>query len=106
MMADAKRVLDFLEGGVGMIFNMSLKFLRIEFSPMTPALFLGSTLPFLGGGQIPINGTPGQIKTPGGLGLGAAALNEFHHPFPQVQCINFHLRKPIMPCPNVKMKCY
>jgi len=78
MMADARRVLDFLEGGVGMIFNMSLKFLRIEFSPMTLALFWGQRA-LLGGGQIPINGTSSQCIPSGGLGLGAAALNEFHH---------------------------
>jgi hypothetical protein len=105
MMADAKHVLDFLEGGVGMFFNVSLKFLRIEFAPMTPALFWGQRA-FLGGDQIPVNGTSGQRIPSGGLGLGAAALNEFHHPFPQVQCISFHVRKPVMLCPNVNMKCY
>ena len=105
MMADAKHVLDFLEGGVGMFFNVSLKFLRIEFAPMTPALFWGQRA-FLGGDQIPVNGTSGQRIPSGGLGLGAAALNEFHHPFPQVQCISFHVRKPVMLRPNVNMKCY
>ena len=105
MMADAKHLLEFLEGGVGMFFNVRPKFLRIEFAPMPPALFWGQRA-FLGGDQIPIDGTPGQIKPPGGLGFGTTVPNEFHHPFPQVQRTGFHARKPITLCPNVNMKCY
>ena len=104
-MADAEHLLEFLERGVRMFFDVRLKFLRIEFAPMTPALF-GGQRAFLGGDQIPINGTPGQIKPPGGLGFGTTALNEFHHPFSQVQRISFHARKPIILCPNVNMNCY
>ena len=104
-MADTEHLLEFLEGGVGMFFNVRPKFLRIEFAPMAPALF-GGQRAFLGGDQIPIDGTPGQIKPPGGRGFGTTVLNEFHHPFPQVQRISFHARKPITLCPNVYMKCY
>jgi hypothetical protein len=105
MMADAEDILEFLEGGVGMFFDLSLEFLRIEFAPMPPAGF-GGQRPRLHGVQIPINGAPTQFKTPGGLGFGAARLDEVHHPFPQVQCISFHARKLITLCINVNMKCY
>ena len=104
-MADAKRFLEFLEGGVGMFFDMSLEFLRVEFAPMTPAGF-GGERPRLHGVQIAVNGAPTQFKAPGSLGFGAAQLDEFHHPFPQVQRISFHARKPITLCPNVNMKFY
>ena len=104
-MADTKDLLDFLEGGIGMFFDMRLELLGVELAPMPPALFRGQRALF-GGDEIPINGTPSQIKPPGGLGFGAAALNEFHHPFPQVQRIGFHALKPITLCPNVNMKCY
>ena len=104
-MADAENSLKFLEGGVGMLFDVDLKFLRIEFAPMAPTLFWGQRAGF-SGGQIPINRTPRQIETPGGLGFGTPALNEFHHPFPQAQRIGFHARESISLCPNVNMKCY
>ena len=104
-MADAENGLKFLEGGVGMLLDVDLKLLRVEFAPMAPTLF-GGQRSGARGIQIPINGTPRQIKTPGGLGFGAARLDEFHHPFPQVQCIGFHARKLITLCPNVNMKCY
>src|SRR5208282_4376461 len=86
-------------------FDVSLELLGVELAPMAPALFRGQRSG-LRGIQIPINGTPRQIKTPGGLGFGTAALNEFHHPFPQVQRIGFHAHKSISLCPNVNMKCY
>ena len=105
MMADAKHLLEFLEGGIGMLFDLGLEFLRVEFAPVSPACFRGQRACF-GGLQIPINGTPGQVKPPGGLGFGAARLDEVHHPFPQVQRISFHALKPITLCPNVNMKCY
>ena len=105
MMADAKHLLEFLEGGIGMLFDLGLEFLRVEFAPVSPACFRGQRAG-LGGRQIPINGTPGQVKPPGGLGFGAARLDEVHHPFPQVQRISFHALKPITLCPNVYMKCY
>jgi len=104
-MADAENRLEFLERGVGMGFDVRLELLGVELAPMAPALSRGQRA-FFGGGQIPINGTPRQIKTPGGLGFGTAALNEFHHPFPQVQRIGFHARESISLCPNVNMKCY
>ena len=72
-----------------MFFDVGLEFCGVELAPMSPALFRGQR-PFVGGDQIPIDRTPRQIKPPGGLGFGAAALNEFYHPFPQVQRIGFH----------------
>jgi len=104
-MADAEHLLEFLERGVGVLLDMGAKFLRVERAPLSPARFRRQR-PFFGGFQVAINGTPGQIKPPGGFNFGAAALNEFHHPFPQVQRIGFHVRKPISLCPNVNMKCY
>jgi len=105
MMTDAKGLLEFLEGGIGMLFDLGLEFLRVEFAPVSPACFRGQRACF-GGLQIPINGTPGQVKPPGGLGFGPARLDEVHHPFPQVQRISFHALKPVTLCPNVNMKCY
>jgi len=104
-MAHAKHGLEFFECGVRMFFDVRLKFFGVELAPLPPAFFRGQRA-FLGGGQIPINGTARQVKPPGGPGLGAAALNEFHHPFPQVQRISLHARKPARLCPNVNMKCY
>jgi hypothetical protein len=104
-MADAEGFLEFLEGGVGVLFDVRLEFFGVELAPMSPAPF-GGQRAFLGGGEIPINGTPGQIKTADRLGFGATALNEFHHPFAQVQRIGFHPHKPTNLCPNVNMKCY
>jgi hypothetical protein len=105
VVADPKHGLEFLEGGVGMLCNAGLEFFGVELAPMAPALF-GGQRSGLRGIQIPINGTPRQIKTPGGLGFGTTALNEFHHPFPQVHCISFHAHQPITLCPNVNMNCY
>ena len=104
-MADAEHLLDFLEGGVGVFFDMGTKLLRVELAPGAPTGFRRQR-PLLGSHQIPINRTAGQIKTPGGLGFGTATLNEFHHPFPQVQRIGFHARKLVSQRPNVYMKCY
>ena len=104
-MTDLKHLLDFFKRRVGMLFNMGAEFLRVELPPGAPACFRWQR-PFLGGHQIAINGTAGQLKTPGGFDFGAAALNEFHHPFPQVQRIGFHTRKLISLCPNVNMKRY
>jgi hypothetical protein len=81
MMADAKHGLEFLKGGVGMFFDVDLKFLRVEFAPMSPTGF-GSQPPHFQGGQIAVNGAPTQFEAPGGLGLGTARLDEFDHPFP------------------------
>jgi len=105
MMADAKDLLEFLEGGVRMFFDVPLEFLRVKFTPMTPTRF-GGQRPGLPSGQIAVNGTPTEIKSPGRFGLGAARIDEFHHPFPQVQRISFHAHKPITLCPNVNMNCY
>jgi hypothetical protein len=104
-MADAKHLLEFLEGGVGMLADMRLKLLGVQLAPVAPTLLRGEGTG-LGGGQIPVNGTPRQGEAPGGLGLGAARLDELDHPFPQVQRIGFHARKPITLCPNVNVKCY
>jgi len=92
MMADAKHSLQFLEGGVGMLFDMRLEFLRIEFAPMPPTGF-GGQRPRLSGGQIAVNAASTERKASGGLGFRATRLNEFHHSFPQVQCISFHADK-------------
>src|ERR1039458_3172591 len=104
-MADAQHLLQLFEGGVGVFFDVRLEFLGVELAPMSPALFR-SQRTFFGGVQIPINGTPSYCMLPGGLGFGATVLNEFNHPFPQVQRIGFHARKSITLCPNVNMKCY
>jgi hypothetical protein len=45
-MADTKDLLDFLEGGIGMFFDMRLELLGVELAPMPPALF-GVNAPFL-----------------------------------------------------------
>jgi len=64
-----------------MLVDVRLEFLGVELAPMAPTLFRGQRA-FLGGDQIPINGTPSQIEPPGGLGFRTPALNEFYHPFP------------------------
>jgi hypothetical protein len=105
MMADAEHLSEFLEGGVGMLLDVDLEFLRVEFAPMTPAGF-GGQRPGLYGDQIAVNSAPPQFKAPGRLGFRTTPLDEFDHPFPQVQCISFHARKPTTLCPNVNVKCY
>jgi len=105
MVADPKHFLEFLEGGVGMPGNAGLEFFGVELAPMAPTRFRGQRSG-LRGIPIPINRTPRQIKTPGGPGFGTPVLNEFHHPFPQVQCISFHAHNPITLCPNVNMNYY
>ena len=104
-MADAEHLLEFFEGGGRMSFDVGGQFLGVELAPGSPARFRRQHTLF-GGHQIPIDRTPGQIKTPGGLGFGTAALYEFHHPFSQVQRVSFHAQKLITLCPNVNMKCY
>jgi len=79
-MADAKDRLKFLEGGVGMLFDVNLEFLRVEFAPMTPTGF-GGQRSGLRGGQITIDGAATEVKAPGGLDFGPALLDELHHPF-------------------------
>ena len=80
-MADTKGVLEFLKGGVGIGFDVGLKFLRVELAPVAPAGF-GGQCSRLGGRQIAVNCLPAQLKAAGGLGFGAAVVNELHHPFP------------------------
>ena len=104
-MADAEHLLQFFERGVGMLFDMAAELLRVELAPGAPACFRWQGA-FFGGFQIPINRTPGQLKTPGGLGFGTTTGNEFHHPLPQVQRISFHADNLITICPNVNVKCY
>ena len=104
-MADTKHRLEFLEGGVGVGFDVRLEFLRVKLAPGSPALFRGERA-FLSGRQIAVNRASPQIKPPGGLGLGAARIEEFDHPLPQVQRIGFHGHKSIRLCANVYMNCY
>ena len=104
-MADTEHRLDFLEGGVGMFFDVSMELCRVELAPFAPTLFRGERAG-LGGGQIPVNRAPPQIKPPGSLGLGATRVEEFDHPFPQVQRISLHTTKLIRLCANVYMNCY
>ena len=88
-MADAKDPLQFLERGGGLLANVRLKFGRIEFAPGSPARF-GSQGVGFDGGEVAIDRTRGNPKTPGGLGLGAARFNKLHHPLPQIQRVGFH----------------
>ena len=105
MMTDAKGSLEFPEGGIGMLADVGVEFLRVQFAPVAPA-FLGGQRPGSHGVQITVNSASPQFKAPGGLGFGTAILDEFDHPFPQLQRISFHARKPITLCPNVNMKYY
>jgi len=57
MMADAEGLLEFFEGGVGILFDMSPEFLRVEFAPMTPDGFWRQR-PRLYGVQIAVNSAP------------------------------------------------
>jgi len=104
-MADTEHGLEFLEGGVGMDFDVSLEFFGVKLAPFTPALFR-SERAFFSGLQIPVNRASSQIKPPGGLGLGTARIEEFDHAFPQVQRICLHAPKLIRLCANVYVKCY
>jgi len=70
-MADVKHSLDFLEGGIGMPFDMGVKFFRVEFPPAPPTGFRGQRAG-LSGGQIAVNGAPTQLKTAGSFGFGTA----------------------------------
>ena len=105
MMADAKHILKFLQRGVGMLLDMRLEFLRVELAPAPPALFRGQRSR-LRGSQIPVNRASTEVKALSGFHFGTAVMDEFHYPFPQVQCIGFHAHKPITECPNVNVKCY
>ena len=89
VMADLKDDGEFLERGIGMLFNVRLKFLGIERAPLAPAGFRGER-PGLGGGEVAIDRAPGQLEAAGRLDLGAARLKKLHHPFPQIQRISFH----------------
>ena len=80
-MADTKDLLEFLESGVRMGFDMGLQFLRVELAPVSPAGFRGQGSR-LGGRQIAVNRLPSQRKAAGRLGFGAPVVNELHHSFP------------------------
>ena len=99
-MTDVKDGLKFFERGVGMLFNVRLKFLGIQRAPFPPAC-LGGECALFGGGQIAINRAPPHRKAPGRLHLGAASLKKLHHPFPQIQRISFHAPHPITLSPYV-----
>ena len=79
-MADVKDGLEFLERGVGMLFNVGLKFLGIELAPFSPGRFRGER-PRLGGGQIAVDRAPRHGKAARRLGLGTAGLNKLEDPF-------------------------
>jgi hypothetical protein len=104
-MADAKDLLEFLEGGIGMFFDVGRKLFRVKLAPFSPAGFGGEGAG-LDGVQIPVNRTASQLKAPGGLGFGATGLNEFYHPFPQIQRIGFHPPDLTTLCTNVNVKCH
>jgi hypothetical protein len=88
-MADAEHGLEFIEGGVGMGFDVGVELCGVELAPFAPTLFRGERAGF-GGRQIAINRASSQIKPPGGLGLGATFVKKFDHPFPQVQRVSLH----------------
>jgi hypothetical protein len=98
-MTHVKDGLQFFERGVGMLFNVCLKFLGIQRAPFPPACFWGERAR-LGGGQIAVNRAPPQIKPPGSLDFGTTRVEKFDHPLPQVQRICFH--NPIL-LPDVPM---
>jgi hypothetical protein len=75
-MADAEHRLDFLEGGGGVFFDVSLELCGVELAPFTPTLFRGERA-LLGGRQIPVNRAASQIKPAGRRGLGATRVEEF-----------------------------
>jgi hypothetical protein len=88
-MADTKHGLEFLEGGVGVGFDVGVELGGVELAPFAPTLFRGERAG-LGGGQIPVNRAPPQIKPPGSLGLGTTLVEKFDHPFSQVQRVSLH----------------
>ena len=88
-MADLKDSGQFLERGLGMLFNVRRKSLGIERAPLAPACF-GGERPGLGGGEVAIDRAPGQFEAAGRFNLGTAGLKKFHDPFPQIQRISFH----------------
>ena len=80
-MADGENGLQFFERGVGMFLDVRLEFGGVELAPGTPARFGGQRLG-LGGGEIAVNGAPGDAEAAGGFDLGAAGLEKLHHPLP------------------------
>jgi len=103
-MADAKDRLEFLEGGVGMFFDVGLKALRVKLPPMSPAGFRGQH-PGSRGRQIAVDGAPPNRKPAGGFGLAAALIDELDHPLPQIQTIGFHAHDLTILCAYVNMIC-
>ena len=88
-MTDVKDGWQFFERGVGMRFNVRLKFFRVQRAPFPPAGCGGERARF-GGGQIAVNRAPPQIKPPGRLDFGTTRIQKLDHPLPQVQRIGFH----------------
>jgi len=105
MMADAEHLLEFLEGGVRMCFDVGVELVRIEFAPVSPAGFWGQRS-LLGGGQITVDGAPPDRKPAGGFGFGAAVADEFDHPFTPIKAIGFHACESIRLCADVNMNCH
>jgi hypothetical protein len=104
-MTDVKDGLKLFKRGVGMLFNVRLKFLGIQRAPFPPACFGGERARF-GGGQITVNRAPPQIKPPGRLDFGPPRVEKLDHPLPQVQRIGFHKPNPITLCANVNVNRY
>jgi hypothetical protein len=88
-MADTKHLLEFLEGGVGMFFDMGVELVRVEFAPVSPTCFWGQRS-LAGGGQITVDSAPTEVKTPRGFDFGSTFVDEFHHSFTQIKAIGFH----------------
>lgn len=88
-MADAKDGLEFVEGGVGLLADLGGEFGGVKFAPVAPT-GLGGERVGLYGGEVAVDGAFPQREALGGLGPRAAALNELHHPLPQIQRVGFH----------------
>ena len=87
-MADAQGHGEFCQRGVGVFFEVRLKFGGGEFAPGFPSGF-GSQGVRFGGGKIAVNRALAQPEAPRGFGPGAARLHKLHHPLPQIQGVGF-----------------
>src|SRR5579863_7703312 len=97
-MADPQGVLDFMQRGVRMLLDMGCELGGIELAPAAPGGFRSQRVCF-GGGEVTVDRTLAQREPPGSFGTGAARLDKFHHPFPQILRVCFHpsTLPPILP---------